>query len=133
MTDVMMGRVTYWIPPIGIALPLIQERKLLALGVSTRQRSALLPDVPPIAEAGVPGFEDSIWFGMFARIGTPSDIVNKLATDISRTLAAPDLRDQFRKFAAEPMNMTPTEFARFVRSEIEAAARIAKAAGIKPQ
>jgi tripartite-type tricarboxylate transporter receptor subunit TctC len=92
-----------------------------------------LPDVPPIAEAGVPGFEDSIWFGMFARVGTPSDIVNKLATDISRTLAAPDLREQFRKVAAEPMNMTPTEFARFVRSEIEAAARIAKAAGIKPE
>ncbi len=133
MTDVMMGRVTYWITSIGTALPFIQGGKLLALGVTTRQRSALLPDVPPIAEAGVAGFEDSLWFGMWARVGTPSDIVNKVATDISRTLAAPDLRDQFRKLAAEPMNMTPTEFARFVRSETDAAARVAKAAGIKPQ
>jgi len=133
MTDVMMGRVTYWITSIGTALPFIQGGKLLALGVSTRQRSALLPDVPPITEAGVAGFEDSLWFGMWARVGTPSDIVNKVATDISRTLAAPDLRDQFRKLAAEPMNMTPTEFARFVRSETDAGARVAKAAGIKPQ
>ena len=133
MTDVMMGRVTYWITSIGTALPFIQGGKLLALGVSTRQRSVLLPDVPPITEAGVAGFEDSLWFGMWARVGTPSDIVNKVATDISRTLAAPDLRDQFRKLAAEPMNMTPTEFARFVRSETDAGARVAKAAGIKPQ
>src|SRR6266571_1632734 len=122
-TGEMMGRVTYWITSIGTALPFIQGGKLLALGVTTRQRSALLPDVPPIAEAGVAGFEDSLWFGMWARVGTPSDIVNKVATDISRTLAAPDLRDQFRKLAAEPMNMTPTEFARFVRSETDAAAR----------
>jgi tripartite-type tricarboxylate transporter receptor subunit TctC len=133
ITDVMMGRVTYGIPPIGTALPLIQGGKLLALGVSTRQRSVLLPDVPTIAEAGVAGFEDSLWFGLWARAGTPSDIVNKLAKDILSTLAAPDLRDQFRRLAAEPMNMTPTEFARFVQNETEVAARIAKAAGIKPQ
>ncbi|MEN3352446.1 MAG: hypothetical protein V7640_604, partial [Betaproteobacteria bacterium] len=64
MTDVMMGRVTYWIPSIGTALPFIQGGKLLALGVSSRQRSVFLPDVPTIAEAGVAGYEESLWFGL---------------------------------------------------------------------
>jgi len=133
MTDVMMGRVTYWIPSIGTALPFIHGGKLLALGVTSRERSASLPDVPTIEEAGVAGFEDSIWFGMWGPAGTPPAIVDKIAKDISRALTTPALRDQFAKIATEPMSMTPTEFARFVRSEMESAARIAKAAGIKPQ
>jgi tripartite-type tricarboxylate transporter receptor subunit TctC len=133
MTDVMMGRVTYYLPPIGTALPFIKAGKLVALGVSGRQRSALLPEVPTIAEAGVANFEDMLWFGMWVPARVPAWIVDKLAKDTSRALAAPDLREQFRSLAAEPMSMTRTEFARFVRSEAEAAARVAKAAGIKPQ
>jgi tripartite-type tricarboxylate transporter receptor subunit TctC len=133
MNDVMMGRVTYWLPPIGTALPFIQGGRLLALGVSSRQRSTSLPDVPTIAEAGVAGFEDSLWFGMWAPAGTPAGIVDKLAKDTSRALAASDLREQFAKLAADPLSMTPAEFARFVRSEAEAGARVAKAAGIKSQ
>lgn len=133
MTDVMTGRVTYYLPPIGTALPFIKAGKLVALGVSGRQRSALLPEVPTIAEAGVANFEDMLWFGMWVPARAPAWIVDKLAKDTSRALAAPDLREQFRSLAAEPMSMTRTEFARFVRSEAEAAARVAKAAGIKPQ
>lgn len=133
MNDVMMGRVTYWIPSIGTALPFIQSGKMLALGVTSRERSAALPDVPTLAEMGVAGFEDSIWFGMWAPAGTPTGIVDALAKDISRALAAPDLRQQLAKLSAEPMSMTSAEFARFVRSEAESAARVARAAGIKPQ
>jgi tripartite-type tricarboxylate transporter receptor subunit TctC len=133
MTDVMTGRVTYYLPPIGTALPFIKAGKLLALGVSGRQRSALLPEVPTIAEAGVANFEDMLWFGMWVPARVPAGIVDKLAKDASRALAAPDLREQFRSLAAEPMSMTRTEFARFVRSEAEAAARVAIAAAIKPQ
>jgi tripartite-type tricarboxylate transporter receptor subunit TctC len=133
MNDVMMGRVTYWLPPIGLALPFIQAGKLLALGVSSPRRSAVLPDVPTIAEAGVAGFEDSLWFGMWVPAATPAGIVNQLARDVSRVLAAPDVREQFLKLAAEPLSMTRSEFARFVRREAEAGMRVAKAAGIKPQ
>jgi tripartite-type tricarboxylate transporter receptor subunit TctC len=133
MNDVMMGRVTYWIPSIGTALPFIKGGKLLALGVTSRERLTVLPDVPALAEAGVAGFENSLWFGLWAPARTPAAVVDKLATDTARALVAPDLREQFRTLVAEPMNMTPADFARFVRSETETAARLAKVAGIKPQ
>lgn len=133
MSDVMTGRVTFYLPPIGTALSFIKAGKLVALGVSSRQRSALLPEVPTIAEAGVANFEDMLWFGMWVPARAPARIVDQLAKDASRALSAPDLREQFRGLAAETMSMTRTEFARFVRSEAEAAARVAKAAGIKPQ
>lgn len=131
--DTMTGRVTYWFAPIGLALPYLQGGRLLPLGVSSRQRSGLLPDVPTIAEAGLIGFEDSIWFGIWTRAGTPAGIIGILAKDSARALAAPDFRERLAKLGTEPMNMTPAEFARFVRSEMEAAARVTGAAGIKPQ
>jgi tripartite-type tricarboxylate transporter receptor subunit TctC len=133
MTDVMTGRVTYWIPSIGTALPFIQGGKLLALGVSSRQRSAALPGVPTLDEAGLAGFDDAIWIGMWAPAGTPTSIVDKLGHDVARALAMPDLRERLAANVAEPMPMTPAEFTRFTRSETEAAARVIKAAGIKPQ
>jgi tripartite-type tricarboxylate transporter receptor subunit TctC len=133
MTDVMMGRVTYWIPSIATALPLIQSGKLLALAVTSRQRSAALPNVPTLAESGLAGFDDALWIGMWAPAGTPAPIVEKLARDTARALAMPALRELLASNVAEPMNMTPAEFARFIRDETEAAARVIKAAGITPQ
>ena len=131
--DTMTGRITYWFAPIGLALPYLQGGRLRSLGVSSRHRSGLLPDVPTIAEAGLAGFEDSIWFGMWARSGTPPEINHKLSEDVARALATPDLRERLDKMGAEPMNMTQAAFAKFVRSEIEAAAKVTSAAGIKPQ
>jgi tripartite-type tricarboxylate transporter receptor subunit TctC len=133
MTDVMMGRVTFWLPSVGTALPLVREGKLIALGVANRERSTFLPDVPTIAEAGVAGFQDSLLFGMWAPAGTPAEVVDKVAKDIARALAAQDLRDQLKTLSAEPASMTSAEFIRHVRGETEAIARIAKTAGIKAQ
>jgi tripartite-type tricarboxylate transporter receptor subunit TctC len=133
MTDVMMGRVTYWIPSIGTALPMIQDGRLLALGVTLRQRVTALPDVPTIAEAGVAGFEDAISFGMWAPAGTPPGIVSKIARDIADALDKPDLRDQYRKLAGEPAAMTPAEFARYMGREMDSIARIARIAGVREQ
>ena len=127
--DAIAGRVTYWFPPIAVALPQVREGRLLAVGMSSARRSSLLPDVPTIAETGLAGFEDTIWYGMWA----PAAVVEKLSKDVARALATPDLRERLAKLGAEPMNMTPAEFARFVRSEIEESTRIIKAAGIKPQ
>lgn len=101
--------------------------------MSSARRSNILPDVPTIAEAGFAGFDYSIWYGMWAPAGTPADVVDKLAKDIARALAASDVRDKIAKFGADPMSMTQAEFARFVTSESESAARIIKAARIKPQ
>jgi len=133
MTDVMTGRVTYWLPSIGTALPFIQGGKLVALAVTSRQRSAALPNVPTLAESGLAGFDDALWMGMWAPAGTSAAIVDKIAQDIARAFAMPDLRERLASNVAEPMDITPAEFARFIRTETEAAARVIKAAGIKPQ
>ena len=131
--DTMTGRVTYWFPPIGLALPFVRDGRLLALGVSSAQRSKSLPDVPTIAEAGVSSFSDTVWWGLWAPAGTPAIVVDKIAKDVASAHAAADLGDRITKFAAEPMRMTRAQFASFVRSEIESAAHIVKAAGIKAQ
>ena len=101
--------------------------------MSTKKRSPLLPEVPTIAEAGVVGFDYPIWYGLWTPAGTPAGVVDKLAKDIERAMSAPDLRDWLAKHGADPMSMTQPEFARFVLSESESAARIVEAAGIKPQ
>jgi tripartite-type tricarboxylate transporter receptor subunit TctC len=89
--------------------------------------------VPTTAEAGVAGFDYPIWYGVWTPVGTPAGVVDKLAKDIARALAAPDLREWLTKHGADPMSMTQPEFARFVLSERERAVRIIEAAGIKPQ
>ena len=128
--DAAAGRITYWLSPISAALSLIQDRRLLAHGVSTAQRSSILPDVPTIAEAGVPGYDFSLWFGLWARRGTPGDIVAKIEADVAKALLDPELREQFRTQGTEPMIMTSVEFSRFMRSEVAEATRIVKAANI---
>ena len=134
IADAVSGRTGYWFfPPISLALAPVREGKLHALGVSSARRSSLLPDVPTIAEAGVAGFEDSIWYGVWAPAGTPAEVVDKVSKDITRALAAADVRERLTKTGTEVMGMTPVEFTRFVRNEMESAARVVKAAGIKSQ
>ena len=127
------GQVTYWFAPLAMALKPVREGKLIALCVTSSKRYDGLPSVPTIAEAGVAGFVETNWWGMWAPANIPPRVADKLAKDVARALAAPDLREKFAKLGFEPMSMTSAEFARFVRSEIESSARIAKAAGIKPQ
>ena len=128
--DTITGQITYWFPPLPIALNPILEGKLIPLGVTGAKRSLGLPTV---AEAGVAGFEDTNWWGIWAPASIPANVADKLAKDVARALAAPDLREKFATLRFEPMSMTSAMFERFVRSEMEAAARVAKTAGIKPQ
>jgi tripartite-type tricarboxylate transporter receptor subunit TctC len=132
IANAVAGRTDYLLAPIPLALADIRAGRLRALGVSTKRRSSLLPEVPTIAEAGVAGFDFPIWYGMWVRAGTPFGVVDRLAQDIGRVLAGPDQRDWVAKHGGEPMSMTQPEFARFVLSESESAARIFEAAGIKP-
>jgi tripartite-type tricarboxylate transporter receptor subunit TctC len=133
IANAVAGRTTYMMAPIQLALADIRAGRLRTLGVTTKTRSSLLPDVPTIAESGIAGFGYPIWYGVWVRAGTPAGVVDKLAKDIARALATPDLRDWLVKHGGDPMSMTQPEFARFVVSESENAARIAKAAGIKLQ
>src|SRR5438128_11900810 len=86
LTDTIAGRVTYFFSPISAALPFVRDGKLVALAVSTAKRSSALPNVPTVAEAGLPGFDYSLWIGLFAPAGTPPEIVDKIARDV-RTVA----------------------------------------------
>jgi tripartite-type tricarboxylate transporter receptor subunit TctC len=133
IANTIAGRIDYLLAPIPLALADIRAGKLRALGVSTGRRSNLLPEAPTIAEAGVAGFDYPIWYGIWVRAGTAAGVVDKLAKDIARVLATPDLRDSLAKHGADPMSMTQPEFARFVFNESESAARLIEAAGIKPQ
>jgi tripartite-type tricarboxylate transporter receptor subunit TctC len=116
--------------PISIVLPEIGSGKLVALGVSTTRRSALLPGVPTIADAGVTGFDFPIWYGLWAPARTPSEIVTMLANAVARALAMPHMRQKLTAHDAEPMSMTQPEFAHFIQAESEAAARLLKLADL---
>ncbi len=133
IANAIAGRTKYYMAPISLALSAIRDGRLVALGVSTARRSTLLPEVPTIAEAGVAGFDFPIWYGIWAPARTPATVVDKLAKDIGRALAGPDLRDWLAKHGADLMSMTQPEFAKFVQSESESAAQLIRAAGIRPQ
>src|SRR5438552_2887871 len=133
LTDTMTGRITYFFSPISAALPNIREGKLVALGVSTAKRSSVLPNVPTLAESGLPGFDYNLWVGLFAPAGTPAEIVDKVARDVSRTLATPEVKERLTALGAEAMPMTPVEFTKFVAVEIDDSGKVIKAANIKVQ
>ncbi len=133
LTDTMAGRVTYFFSPISGALPNIREGKLVALGVSSAQRSSVLPNVPTIAEAGLPGFDYNLWVGLFAPAGTPPEIVAKINADVTRALHTPEIKERFANLGMEAMPMSPAEFTKFVQAEIDDSAKVIKAAGIKVQ
>lgn len=133
LTDTIAGRVTYYFAPISAALPFVREGKLVALAVSTAKRASALPNVPTVAESGLPGFDYSLWVGIFAPAGTPPDIVDKIARDVRLAAQAADVKERFATLGAEPMPMTPAEFKQFVDGEITESAKVIKAAGIKPQ
>jgi tripartite-type tricarboxylate transporter receptor subunit TctC len=131
IANTVAGRTDYLLAPIQFALIDIRAGRLRPLGVSTKKRSSSLPEVPTIAEAGVPGFDYPIWYGVWTPVGTPAGVVDKLSKDIARALAASDLREWLANHGADPMSMSQPEFARFVLSESESAARVIEAAGTR--
>jgi tripartite-type tricarboxylate transporter receptor subunit TctC len=111
----------------------VREGKINALAVSTAKRSSVLPNVPTIAEAGLPGFDYNLWVGVFAPAGTPPEIIGRINSDVNRALREPEVRERLAALGAEAMPMTSAEFAKFVQGEIDESAKVIKAAGIKPQ
>jgi len=131
LIDTMTGRIHYFLTPLVPALPFIRDGRLLALAVSTAQRTPILPDVPTIAEAALPGYEFQAWFGVFAPAMTPRAIVNQISKEIARVVDLPDIKKQFVNQGEEGRPSTPEEFTRFVRAEIEKTRKIVKLAGIR--
>jgi len=133
IVDVMGGRVDTYFAPVSAGLPYIQSGKLRALAVTTAKRSSQLPNVPTMAEAGVPGFEFILWFGLWGPSGIPAPVVDTIRKGFTSALADPGVREKLATLGNDVMIMTPAEFSKFVRREIADTARIFKAAGIKPQ
>ena len=127
------GTVTYSFLPLSLALKGGKDGKLIALAVTSSERSNALPDVPTLAEAGVPGIDASVWWGIWAPAGIPESIAIKLEKDIAQVLSAPDVIEQFKGRKFEPMHMSSLEFKQFVNKEMETVKRIVKQAGIEPQ
>jgi tripartite-type tricarboxylate transporter receptor subunit TctC len=104
---------------------------MIALGVTTRQRSSALPDLPSIEEAGVPGYEVSGWYGILGPAGIPRRIVERLNTELQRILQESSMREMLTREGAEPRSSTPDEFAQIIAADIVKWAKVVKAAGIK--
>jgi tripartite-type tricarboxylate transporter receptor subunit TctC len=133
VADTIADRVCCYFAPVASAVAHIQAGKAIALGVSSAKRSALLPNVPSIAEAGVPGFDYTLWTGLWGPAGLPSALAEQINRDVQRALATPELKERLARLGAEPMQMGVAEFTKYMRDQVEESQRIIKAAGIKPQ
>jgi len=133
IADVLAGRTAFYMAPINTAVNLVRDGKLVALGVSTKARAEVLPDVPPLAEQGLADYDMSLWFGMWAPAGTPPAVVQKLNAQVNAIVQMPEVREQFAKLGIQPAPMKADEFAKFVRNEIEVYRRVVKQANIQPQ
>jgi tripartite-type tricarboxylate transporter receptor subunit TctC len=131
LTETITGRVQFFLAPIANAVNQVKDGRLTALGVSSAERDALLPNVPSVAEAGVPGYQTSLWFGLLASSEVPRPIIAKLNREIVRILSEPEVRQRWMPIGIEPRPTTPEEFDRLVRDEVAAFSKIASTAHIK--
>jgi len=129
-TDLLGGRIQVYLGGIPVNLPLIKAGKLKALGTSGTKRSPALPDVPTIAEAGVPGFEVTVWYGLAAPRGAPRAIVEKIGADAAHVMRSPELHERWTAQGVEPVGSTPSEFKTLLAAETAKWAKVVKAAGI---
>jgi tripartite-type tricarboxylate transporter receptor subunit TctC len=131
-TDILGGQVDMMFDAITTMASNVQAGKLRALGTSGRVRSGVLPEVPTVAEAGVPGYDAVIWLGIMAPAGTPRTVVDRLNNEITRIVNAPEMKAAWAKQGAVSMSMTSDEFGRFMREDIDKWARVVKVSGAKP-
>jgi tripartite-type tricarboxylate transporter receptor subunit TctC len=133
VVDVLAGQVLVMAPNVLTALPHIKSGKLRALAVTSPKRSAALPDVPSVAEAGLPGYDSTQWYGVLAPAGTQREIVARLHGAIARALRDEEVGKRLAADGAEPVGSSPEEFAAFIKSETEKWAKVAQTAGIKAE
>jgi tripartite-type tricarboxylate transporter receptor subunit TctC len=131
VTDLLAGRVQVMFSPVSTVLPQVKAGKLRALASTGLQRTPAAPDLPTVSESGLPGFETSIWFGLFAPWATPRDIVERLARETTRVLAAPELRSQLAAQGIDVLQKTPEQLAEYVREETEKWAQVVRTAGVR--
>ena len=130
LNDLMSGQLSFYLGGIPINLPMIKAGKVKALGTSGSKRSPQLPNVPTISEAGLPGFEVNVWYGLFAPHGTPTDVLERIAADVTRLLKTPEMRERLTSLGVEAEGTTPAEFKSYFRSDMQKWQKVVKAAGV---
>ena len=133
MTEVVAGRIDMYPSPVLNAIPLVPDGKISVLAVSSPKRAPLMPNVPTVAEAGLPDAAYNFWVGAFAPAKTPKPIVDRLNREIVAALRVKEVADKILALGGDPSPMTPAEFDAFVRKEIAINAEIVKKSGYKPQ
>ena len=131
-TDILGGQVQMMFDAITTMAPHVQAGKLRALGTSGKARSSVLPQVPTVSEAGVAGYEAVIWLGIMAPAATPRAVVERLNAEITKATGTAEMKEAWGKQGAVAMGMSPDEFARFMREDIEKWARVVKVSGAQP-
>jgi tripartite-type tricarboxylate transporter receptor subunit TctC len=129
LIDTMSGQVEAFFPTIISGLPQVKNGKVRPIAVTTAQRSALLPNIPTIAEQGFPGYEVSGWYGLLAPAGTPKEVVTYLNTEVVKVLRQTEMKERMGADGAIPVGSTPDQFAAYIRSEMEKYAKVIKASG----
>jgi tripartite-type tricarboxylate transporter receptor subunit TctC len=133
ITATLAGEVPIMAPTIFTAIPHIRNGRFRVLGVTSARRSTAAPDIPTVAETGLPGYEMVQWYGFLAPANTPREIVARLNRDLVQVLHLPEVKDILSKDGADPVGNTPEEFAKYLRSQLDLWARVAREAGIKPE
>jgi len=130
-TGILGGQVQMMIDAITTMAPNVRAGKLKAMGTTGKTRSSVLPDVPTISEAGVPGYESGIWLGFMAPAGTPRPILDRLNVEINKIINSAEVKEAWNKQGAVPMGMSVDAFDKFLREEIVKWAKVVKASGAK--
>jgi tripartite-type tricarboxylate transporter receptor subunit TctC len=133
LTDVIAGQIPIMIVDLAVAIPAINEGKVKIYGVTSTERIKAMPDVPTIAEAGVPGYGGTPWFSVVAPAGTPRPIIDKLNRVLTTFISRPETQDKMNALAISPWTSTPDELAQFIPAEIKKWAQVVKDAGITPE
>lgn len=131
VADLLAGQVAIMFAPASTVLPHIQAGKLIALGVASTSRTATLPEVPTIADAGLKGFDSSVWFGLVAPVGTPDAIKTKLAAAVQKAAESSQVKTQFQAQGIDVVSAGPEKFGQYIQREVDKYAEIMQAAGIK--
>jgi tripartite-type tricarboxylate transporter receptor subunit TctC len=133
IADMLSGEVQFYAPNLFLSLPFVRAGKLHSIGVTTPRRSAIAPDLPTIAESGLPGYEVSTWFGIFVPGATPRAAVNQLNQALAAIVKSPQMQERLAKDGLTPVASTPEEFAREVARDTEKYGKVIRALGIQAQ
>jgi tripartite-type tricarboxylate transporter receptor subunit TctC len=133
MIDMLAGQVATMAATVLTGMPHVRTGRLRPLGITSRERSQVAPEIPTVAEGGLPGYESLQWYGLLAPANTPKDIVARLNKEMVGILQTPEVKARFAKDAAETVGNSPEEFAAFIKSELAKWEKVARNAGIEKQ